>query len=205
MLAKTYRIETERLVIRCYQPNDAEFLKASIDESLEHLLPWMPWAKNEPETITSKVERLRECRGQFDLGIDYTFGIFNKEETQLIGSIGLHTRLEGNAREIGYWINAKFLREGYATETVQALIKVGFEVEKLDRIEIRCTPENIVSQRVPMKLGFTHEGTLRKRTIDTSGKPRDVMIWTRFQSDYIQDDHPDFYFKAFNVVGEQII
>ncbi len=33
MLAKTYKIETERLVIRCYKPKDAELLKISIDES----------------------------------------------------------------------------------------------------------------------------------------------------------------------------
>lgn len=37
MLAKTYKIETERLVIRCHQPSDAILLKTSIDESLEYL------------------------------------------------------------------------------------------------------------------------------------------------------------------------
>ncbi|TXB55226.1 GNAT family N-acetyltransferase [Phaeodactylibacter luteus] len=36
---------------------------------------------------------------------------------------GLHTRLGENAREIGYWINANYLKQGYATETVKALIK----------------------------------------------------------------------------------
>jgi RimJ/RimL family protein N-acetyltransferase len=46
-----YKIITERLIIRCYEPSDAESLKSAIDESLEHLLPWMPWTKNEPETI----------------------------------------------------------------------------------------------------------------------------------------------------------
>ncbi|MEO0877546.1 MAG: N-acetyltransferase, partial [Bacteroidota bacterium] len=60
MLARAYRIETERLVIRCYQPKDAELLKRSIDESLEHLLPWMTWAKNEPESIEAKRERIRK-------------------------------------------------------------------------------------------------------------------------------------------------
>ncbi len=204
MLAKAYRIETERLIIRCYQPEDAALLKASIDESLVHLLPWMTWAKNEPETVQAKIERLRQYRGQFDLGLDYTFGIFSKDEKKLIGSTGLLTRLDGNAREIGYWINANCVQQGYATETVKALIKVGFEIEELDRIEIRIIPENTASQRVPQKLGFLYEGTLKNRTTNTEGELRDMMIWTMFKSDYLKKNYSDFYCKAFNIVGEQI-
>src|ERR1700759_5294954 len=36
-----YRIETERLVLRCWNPADAEALKEAVDASIEHLLPWM--------------------------------------------------------------------------------------------------------------------------------------------------------------------
>ena len=34
-----YRIETQRLVLRCYQPTDGPLLAESITESLEHLRP----------------------------------------------------------------------------------------------------------------------------------------------------------------------
>ena len=44
-----YRIETDRLIIRCYNPEDADLLAKSIWESLEHLKPWMPWVHSEPE------------------------------------------------------------------------------------------------------------------------------------------------------------
>lgn len=80
---------------------------------------------------------------------DYSFGMFNKAGTVLIGSNGLHTRIGEKAREIGYWIHARHIQQGYATETVQALTKVGFELEGLDRIEIRCAPNNLRSQRIP--------------------------------------------------------
>jgi RimJ/RimL family protein N-acetyltransferase len=205
MRAKTYRIETERLVIRCYEPRDAELIKRSVDESLAHLRPWMPWAKNEPEPVDQKRERLRTFRGQFDLGLDYTFGIFCKDERSLIGSTGLHTRVDDQAREIGYWIHAQHLRQGYATEAVQALIKVGFEIEELDRIEIRCAPDNIASQGIPRKLGFLHEGTLKNRTIDGRGNLRDVMIWTLFQADYRKADFVHFACKAFDASHRRIV
>jgi hypothetical protein len=55
-----YRIETERLVIRCYQPSDAQMLKTSVDDSLEFLRPWMPWAHEEPKPLAEKVAMLRE-------------------------------------------------------------------------------------------------------------------------------------------------
>ena len=48
----------QRLVLRCWNPADAPLLKAAIDGSLEHLRPWMPWARHEPEALEAKVERL---------------------------------------------------------------------------------------------------------------------------------------------------
>ena len=149
-LAKTYKIETERLIIRCYDPKDASKLDKSEKESVEHLLPWMPWAKDEPEDLSIKIARLRRFRGLFDLGQDYIFGIFDKTEQQLIGGTGLHTRIEGNAREIGYWINGNQINKGYATETVSALTQIGFEIENLDWIEIHCDPANLFSMKIPL-------------------------------------------------------
>lgn len=204
MLAKAYRIETERLVIRCYQPQDAALLKAAIDESLDHLRPWMPWAIHEPESIDAKAARMRKYRGQFDLGKDYVFGIFSKNEAFQIGSTGLHTRLGEEAREIGYWISAQHIQQGYATESTRALIKVGFEIEGLERIEIQCASNNLASQQVPKKLGFIHEATLRDRTVDPEGRPRDVMIWTLFKEDYLASKLPETAIKAYNFAGREI-
>jgi len=203
-LAKAYRIETERLVIRCYHPKDAILLKTAIDQSLEHLKPWMNWAHNEPESLQAKTDRLRKYRGQFDLGIDYVFGIFNKDENQLIGSTGLHNRLDEKSREIGYWINANYLGKGYATETAQALTKVGFEIEGLDRIEIHCARNNIRSQNVPKKLGYVHEATLRDRTVDPYGEKRDTMIWSIFRSDYLVQPYSKDELVAYAVSGVRL-
>lgn len=204
MLAKAYRVETERLVIRCYQPLDAALLKAAIDESLDHLRPWMPWAVHEPEPLEAKQGRMRKYRGQFDLGQDYVFGVFSKNEEIQIGSTGLHNRLEDEAREIGYWIRASYAGQGYATESTRALIKVGFEIEQLERIEIRCASNNLASQQVPRKLGFIHEATLRDRTVDPEGQPRDVMIWTLFKEDYLNSSLPETRIKAYGFSGDEI-
>ena len=88
-----YRIETERLIVRCYNPSDAQMLADSVAENVEHLKPWMPWAHAEPEQFEVKVDRLKRYRGEFDLGEDFIYGIFDKAETGLLGGTGLHTRI----------------------------------------------------------------------------------------------------------------
>ena len=74
MTTAPYRIETERLVLRCYDPEDAPLLKDAVDRSLEHLRPWMPWTPDEPEALDTVYERLRGFRGRYDLGEDYVDG-----------------------------------------------------------------------------------------------------------------------------------
>jgi len=178
-----YRIETERLVVRCYQPSDARLLAESVSESTEHLKPWIPWAHDEPEPFVEKEKRLVRFRGMFDLSENYVYGIFNKEETKLFGGTGLHPRLGDNELEIGYWIHKDYVRRGLVTESTAALIKVAFEIIHIHRIEIHCDPVNIASASVPRKLGFTHEGTLRAKT-PFLDRWRDTMIWGLLDSEY---------------------
>lgn len=179
-----YRIETERLVLRCYHPEDAPLLKEAIDKSIDHLRPWMPWSLDEPTEIEEKIELLRGFRANFDLSKDFFYGIFDKEETHLIGSTGLHTRIGKFVYEIGYWIAKDFIGNGYATEASSALVKAGFEVEEIDRIEIHVNPANTASIKVPKKLGFTLE-TIRKRTdVTFENEFRDSMVWILYRSEY---------------------
>jgi len=179
-----YRIETPRLVVRCWEPRDAPLLKAAVDASLDHLRAWLPWAADEPQPLEAKVALLRGFRGMFDTGDDFIHGIFDREEQRVIGGTGLHTRHEATAREIGYWVSADATGHGYCTEAVSALVRVGFEVDQLDRIEIHCDPENLASAAIPRKLGFIHEATLRRRVNTAAGELRDVMVWSLFAAEY---------------------
>jgi RimJ/RimL family protein N-acetyltransferase len=178
-----YRIRTDRLLVRCYSPEDAPKLKEAIDASLEHLRPWMWWAKNEPETVDAKVELLRRMRADFDLGNDFTCGIFSAEDSVVLGGAGLHRRVGPNALEIGYWIREDHIGKGLATEAAAALVRVAFEVHKVGRVEIHCEPANVRSAAIPKRLGFTLEATLRRR-VRPDGSERDSMIWSLFATDY---------------------
>lgn len=198
-----YRIHTPRLVIRCYQPDDAPLLKQSVDASLDHLLPWMPWADSEPQTIDEKVDLLRHFRARYDTGEDFVLAIFDREETELLGGTGLHRRAGEGTLEIGYWIAAAHEGHGYVTETAAALTRVAFQCHNVLRVEIRCDPKNTRSAAIPERLGYTLEGVLRSNRIER-GKPRDTMLWSMLAGEFDNSPAAAVEIEAFDVLGNRI-
>jgi RimJ/RimL family protein N-acetyltransferase len=199
-----YRIETERLVIRCYEPGDAELLKEAIDSSIDHLRPWMPWVESEPQTLEEKIALVKSFRSQFDAGENFTYVIFTADESEVLGGSGLHPRVGPGGIEIGYWIRPSATRQGIATEVSAALTRAGFEVCEADRVEIRIEPGNEPSLGIPRKLGFVEEATLRRRLPGRADEPlRDVTIFTMFREDFDPAIAPAL--RAFDAVGGQLL
>jgi len=205
MSSPPYRIETERFVLRCYEPEDAPLLKDAVDRSLEHLRPWMPWTPDEPEALDTVYERLRGFRGRYDLGEDFVMGVFSPDDSRVLGGTGLHTRLGEGALEIGYWIAADAVGQGYATELSGVLTRVAFERFEVDRVEIRVDPENVRSEKVPQKLGYTKEATLRRRLPVKKGSDlRDVNIWTMFAAELASSPCLQFEYVAYDALGRRV-
>ncbi len=200
-----YRVHTERLVLRCWNPEDAPLLASAIEASLDHLWDWMPWTRQEPADLEARVALLRHFRAEFDLDHDFVYGIFNHTEDAVLGGTGLHTRLGSSALEIGYWIHAAHINQGLATETAQALTKVAFEIHHVNRIEIHCDPDNVRSAAVPKKLGYLHEATLRQRAHTPEGEPRGMMIWTMLAEEYAASAIANVEIEAFDVLGRKLL
>jgi RimJ/RimL family protein N-acetyltransferase len=179
-------------------------LQRAIAESILHLRPWMPWAHDEPETLEAKIERLRRFRGAFDLRQDFVYGIFDSTESTVLGGTGLHTRAGEGAREIGYWIHAAHVRNGYATEAVAALTRVAFEIDRVERVEIKCDPQNRPSAAVPERIGFRLESVGRQDAIGVDGQPRDTMIWSMTPKQFLASRARAAAFKAFDAFGRGI-
>jgi RimJ/RimL family protein N-acetyltransferase len=201
-----YRIETERTVLRCYEPNDAPLLKDAIDSSLDHLRPWMPWARHEPQPLEQKVELMRMFRGSFDLGTDFVYGIFEPDESRQLGGAGLHPRGGGGSLEIGYFIRADAIGRGLATEVTAVLTRVGFEKCGLVRVDIQVDPANERSARIPRKLGFVEEGLLRRRLDphEDGGARRDALMFTMLAEEFTASPCMGYAYRAYDVLGAEI-
>jgi RimJ/RimL family protein N-acetyltransferase len=154
-MPRAYRITTDRLVIRCWDPADAPLAKDAIDSSLDHLRPWMAWAEAEPTSLRQKRRLLATFARQLADGEDAVYGIFDRAEERVLGGTGLRPRLGEDACEIGYWIRADAVGRGLATESTAAVTRVGFEVDELALMEIHCDPRNARSAAIPPRLGYT--------------------------------------------------
>jgi RimJ/RimL family protein N-acetyltransferase len=201
-----YRIETPRLVVRCYDPKDASLLKDAVERSKDHLWPWMPWTPAEPESLEVVANRLRSFRSQFDGDTNWVYGVFVPDESRIVGGTGFHPRGGEGSIEIGYWIAVDATRRGYATELTAVLTLIAFELLGVDRVDLQIEPRNDASQGVARKLGFTYEGTLRRRLARRADKPRgDAMVFTMLREEL--DGAPwrdDFAYTAYDVLGRRL-
>ena len=199
-----YRIETDRLLMRCWSPADALTLRACLDDNDQHLRPWIPFMKDEPRSLQETAEWLRTIRAGFDLRQNYRYAVFGPEEESLLGENMLLGRVGPGAFEIGYWTDRHATGQGYASESTCALIRVAFEIEKADRLEIMCEPENVPSAAIPARLGFTHDATLPKRSTNSEGKTCDLMVWSLFAEDYPTTPAAQTEMLAFDCLGDPI-
>lgn len=170
-------IRTARLVLRCWQQDDAPLVKDAIDSSLDELRQWMPWARTEPSPLESITERIEKFRRAFEEGRDWTYGILDAAEARVIGGAGLHPRTQPGRLEIGYWIRSSDTGQGFATEAAAALAERAFLVHGSEGVEIRCDPRNARSAAVPQRLGFTLEQTLVGDATAPDGSVRDTQVW----------------------------
>ena len=200
-----YRVETDRLVLRCWSPADAPVLRAALDACDAHLRPMIPFMKDEPRSLQETAQWLRGHRAAFDLGTMYRYAVYDAEEQNLLGENMLLARVGPGGLEIGYWTHKDTVGKGIATEASSAMIRVAFEIEKVNRVEIMCAPQNLASASIPARLGFTHEATLKKRALDSEGGIQDLMVWSLFADDYPSSPAAGITFRAFDCLGESII
>lgn len=203
-LLKSYRIETERIVARCYEPGDAAELSATILRNVTHLAPWLPWAATQNHDLESITERIRLFRGKYDLGQDHVMGVWDRKESRLVGGTGFHIRVGENAYEIGYWIDRDHLRQGLATHVAAALTKVAFEYEGVHRMNIHMQVGNEASKAVPIRLGYRYEGRLLQRVPLQNGGYADIECFAMLREHYDASDWKSMQLTAFGFDGKQL-
>ena len=91
------------------------------------------------------------------------------------------------------------------TEATEAALRVAFELDGVDRVELHCSPLNAPSRAIPAKLGFVHEATLGRRFVDAEGDRHDSMIFAMFADDYAGSAVSRRPVEAYDVLGDRIL
>lgn len=168
-------IETNRLKLRELRKGDEENIVNRIGSiNVARYLQVVPHPYNlsDAEWFVNKQIKERE-KGQRE---EFTFGITQKEQDQVIGCIGLSKiDLEQKQATLGYWLGQDFWGQGIMTEAAKEVIAFGFSELGLKRINVEAVVENQGSNRVIKKLGFVFEGVKRKGMISkATGEVHDV-------------------------------
>jgi RimJ/RimL family protein N-acetyltransferase len=120
-------------------------------------------------------------------GTDYHFVICLRDDGRPIGTIGLHglDLVNGNA-EFGIAIGEKAeWGMGYGTDATHAICDFGFGELRLERISLHYYDGNDRGRRTYEKVGFVHEGTLRRAHF-AGGEHHDVHIMSILREEWLQ-------------------
>ena len=176
-------IQTPRLILRPPQLGDEKPLNKAINNSLNELQRWMPWASDPSMPPTIQFVKNGISSWAAEKTNDFPMVIVHRETNHIIGASGFNDRskLEIPMFEIGYWLETALSKQGYATEMVKALTDFAFKSFNAARVQIITQVGNEASRRVAEKCGFILEATLKNYCLDClSGKPADDWLFVRF-------------------------
>ena len=144
-------LETERLIMRILNHNDAEMILKLLNE------------KSFLDNIgDKKVRNLQDARDYIDLGPlamqrKMGFSLYccqRKIDNQAIGISGLIKRDGVDLPEVGFAFLADFIRQGYGYETATAVIAHANTSLNIDRLQAISHVENHASIGLLKRLGF---------------------------------------------------
>ncbi|MCS6776677.1 MAG: GNAT family N-acetyltransferase [Chloroherpetonaceae bacterium] len=177
-------VETPRLILRPATPEDCQELNAALHETWPDLQTWMDWADRLP-SVAETALFLQRAAAAYHAGRDCMLVACHRSTRELVLCTGLHPRDRRVPKfEIGYWCRARYQRQGYVTEAVQAVTRAGFEHAGARRIEIRCDSRNVRSRRVAEQAGYHLEAILRHDRRAPDGSLRDTLLFVLLSEEF---------------------
>lgn len=146
-------IETERLLLRRFTPEDAGALYRIVSApEFRTYLP--PQFSPTPEGVAAGVGRMLAHWQERGYG---QWALSPKNSRELLGYCGLRMLADTEEVEILYGIDRPHWGRGLVTEAAKAALRFGFEEAKLERIIALAHPANKGTRRVMEKAGLRYE------------------------------------------------
>ena len=177
-------IRTERLLLRPFRESDYddlfEFPSQLRDDEFEPY-PGITY-ENGREHLNARV------------GSEEFFAMELIPAEKVIGNIYCRAR-DFAAKEVGYIVNGRYRRNGYAFEALSAVISAAFR-EGTHRIYAECDPRNTASWKLLEKAGMTREAHFRQNIYfrkDPEGNPvwKDTFVYAITEGDRPGDILPE--------------
>ncbi|MEM7715671.1 MAG: GNAT family N-acetyltransferase [Cyanobacteria bacterium P01_A01_bin.68] len=167
-------LKTPRLLLRAINHSDAK----SVHRNLSDCDTVLYSNTGEPPSLEEVYKIVDIWKGNFKQQLGIRWGITVREQNIVIGSCGYKNINKKHRRaEIGYEIRGEYRRKGLMSEALNAVIKYGFEVIKLNRVEATVNCDNLPSILLLNKLGFSEEVILREYELQ-QGQFTDLKLFS---------------------------
>lgn len=173
-----------RILLRAPRSSDYEAWQNLRGRSRAFLTPWEPnWTDDELGRTSYRL-RLRRYRLDARQRTGYTYFVFDREGSVLMGGLTLGRIQRGVAQTgtLGYWMGQSFAGQGVMSQAVNVVSSFAFDVLRLHRLEAACLPRNAASIRLLEKSGFTREGYLRQY-LKIAGVWEDHLLYSLLAED----------------------
>ena len=159
------KLSSERLIIRRFEQNDWQDLYEYLsDDEVVKFEPYEAFSLEQAKEETN-----------YRITDDNFYAVCLKDNGKLIGNLYL-SKGDFNTFELGYVFNKNYQKQGYATESVKALLDYAFADLGARRVAAMCNPINTSSWKLLERVKFRREGHLIKNIYfkkDESNNP----IW----------------------------
>jgi [ribosomal protein S5]-alanine N-acetyltransferase len=178
----TPAIGGEGVVLRTPQMTDYPEWAELREASRDFLMPWEPTWPTDDLTRSAFRRRIRRYSEDIRTDQGYAFLVFRKSDGVLVGGLTLANIRRGVAQagSLGYWMGLPYVRQGYMTAAVHAVIPFALEKLRLHRLEAACIPTNAGSIRLLEKNGFVREGYAREY-LCINGIWQDHLLFARLK------------------------
>jgi ribosomal-protein-alanine N-acetyltransferase len=175
-------LETGRLRLRRFEEQDLEAaLQWANDDAVFRYSFSDP-----PRNLTEAGAFLRFCFEEYENKGIGPWLIEFRETGEQIGNCWFKSIDARNSRiEINYFFGSRHWGKGLATETVEAMLRFGFSVLNANRMEARCMPGNIASERVARKAGMRLEAVLRD-AVYAKGLFHDLKLYSILRREWLE-------------------
>lgn len=161
-MEKFPKLETERLLLNQIKPADVPDIAVYAgNKNITDNTRSMPYPYFEEDAV----RWINIVNQGFKNKDQYAFAIRQKTDGRFIGGIGLTIELANNRAELGYWLAEPFWNKGFTTESVQAILKYGFEEINLNKIVAVYLTQNEASGKVMVKNGMIKEGEFKDHDV----------------------------------------
>lgn len=179
-------IETDRLIIRLAEPEDAETIYSYRSDFMEN--KYQGWFPASVEEVRNYIDNMPQTLDVVD--VCFQFAIIIAAENRLIGDMGISfTNHNGSQAEIGCTLNKDYQNKGYATEALKGIVNYLFSTLKKHRIIASIDPRNISSIRLIERLGFRKEADFRE-SYYLRGEWVDDIIYAMLDREWIDYTKP---------------